>query len=154
MSNLLIREGRPAEILLVEDNRGDVLLASRAFRDAQIENHLTVAGTAEQALEILRGEGDHAGRTLPDMILLDLNLPRMSGHDFLAIVKADERFRSIPVIILSSSDAETDIKGSYGQHANAYIVKPMDLEKFKTVVASIEQFFFMLVLLPGHDAVA
>ena len=154
MSNLLIREGRPAEILLVEDNRGDVLLASRAFRDAQIENRLTVVGTAEQALEILRGEGDYAGRSLPDMILLDLNLPRMSGHDFLAIVKADERFRSIPVIILSSSDAEMDIKDSYGQHANAYIVKPVDLAKFKAVVASIEQFFFMLVLLPGHDAMA
>ena len=150
MSNLLIREGRPAEILLVEDNRGDVLLASRAFRDAQIENNLTVAGTGEQALEILRGEGDYAGRRPPDMILLDLNLPRMSGQDFLAIIKADPRFRSIPVIILSSSEADADIKGSYGQHANAYIVKPVSLEKFKAVVASIEQFFFMLVVLPGN----
>ena len=149
MVNLLIREGRPAEILLVEDNRGDVLLASRAFRDAQIENNLTVVETAEKALEVLRGEGDHANHRLPDMILLDLNLPRMSGGELLAIVKADDRWRHIPVIILSSSEAEADISGSYGQHANAYIVKPVDLEKFKKVVASIEQFFFMLVVLPG-----
>lgn len=149
MPNLLIREGRPAEILLVEDNRGDVLLASRAFRDAQIENNLTVADTAEAALEVLRGEGVYAGRRRPDMILLDLNLPRMSGQDLLAIIKADEKLRNIPVIILSSSESEADISDSYGQHANAYIVKPVDLQKFKTVVASIEQFFFMLVVLPG-----
>ncbi len=154
MPNLLIREGRPAEILLVEDNRGDVLLASRAFRDAQIENNLTVVETAEMALDVLRGEGEYAGRRLPDMILLDLNLPRMNGHELLAIVKADDRLRHIPVIILSSSHSDSDVSGSYGHHANAYIVKPVDLAKFKAVVASIEQFFFMVVVLPGHEAVA
>jgi CheY-like chemotaxis protein len=148
MSNLLIREGRPAEILLVEDNRGDVLLASRAFRDGQIENHLNVAGTAEEALAILKRQGEYAGRRLPDIILLDLSLPKMSGRDFLEIIKADERLRQIPVVVLSSSGAEQDIVRSYDLQASAYVIKPIDLDKFHDVVATIEQFFFLLAVLP------
>ena len=148
MANLLIREGRPAEILLVEDNRGDVLLASRAFRDGQIENHLNVANSAEDALRMLRREGEYAGRRLPDIVLLDLSLPGMSGRDLLEILKADERLRQIPVVILSSSNAEQDIVRSYDLHASAYVVKPIDLEKFREVVVTIEQFFFLLAVLP------
>jgi CheY-like chemotaxis protein len=152
MANLLIREGRPAEILLVEDNRGDVLLASRAFRDGQIENHLSVANTAEDALAMLKRDGEHAGRRLPDIILLDLSLPKMSGGDFLEIIKADERLRQIPVIVLSSSSAEQDIAHSYALQASAYVVKPMDIEKFRDVVATIEQFFFLVAVLPDAQA--
>jgi CheY-like chemotaxis protein len=152
MSNLLIREGRPAEILLVEDNRGDVLLASRAFRDGQIENHLNVANSAEDALRMLRREGEYAARRLPDIILLDLSLPGMSGRDLLEILKADERLRQIPVVVLSSSSAEQDIVRSYDLHASAYVVKPIDLNKFREVVATIEQFFFLLAVLPDTSA--
>jgi len=151
MANLLIREGRPAEIMLVEDNRGDALLAARAFRQAEIENNLTVAETGEKALAILRREGEYAGFNLPDIILLDLNLPRMSGKDVLAEIKNDDVLRHIPVIILSSSSAPPDIAGSYGLHANAYIVKPFNLENFSDVVRSIEQFFFVLAVLPSPE---
>ena len=155
MVNLLIREGRPAEVMLVEDNRGDAMLASRAFRQAEIENNLTVAETGEKALALLNGianrEGEYASSRLPDIILLDLNLPMMSGRDVLAAVKSDERLRHIPVIILSSSSAEGDISGSYEAHANAYIVKPLNLENFSDVVRSIEQFFFMLAVLPVSE---
>ncbi len=152
MSNLLIREGRPAEILLVEDNRGDVLLASRAFRDGQIENHLNIATSAEEALQVLRREGEYAGRRLPDIVLLDLGLPRMSGRDLLEIIKADEGLRQIPVVVLSSSNAEQDIARSYDLHASAYVVKPIDLDKFRAVVTTIEQFFFLLAVLPDNSA--
>ena len=151
MANLLIREGRPAEIMLVEDNRGDALLAARAFRQAEIENNLTVAETGEKALAMLRREGEYAGLGLPDIILLDLNLPMMSGKDVLAEIKNDDVLRHIPVIILSSSSAPPDIAGSYGLHANAYIVKPFNLENFSDVVRSIEQFFFVLAVLPSPE---
>jgi CheY-like chemotaxis protein len=151
MANLLIREGRAAEIMLVEDNRGDALLAARAFRQAEIDNNLTVAETGEKALAMLRREGEYAAMRLPDLILLDLNLPMMSGKDVLVAIKSDDALRHIPVIILSSSSAPPDISGSYGLHANAYIVKPLNLENFSDVVHSIEQFFFMLAVLPAAD---
>lgn len=151
MANLLIREGRAAEIMLVEDNRGDALLAARAFRQAEIDNNLTVAETGEKALAMLRREGEYAAMRLPDLILLDLNLPMMSGKDVLTAIKSDDALRHIPVIILSSSSAAPDISGSYGLHANAYIVKPLNLENFSDVVHSIEQFFFMLAVLPAAD---
>ncbi len=149
MGNLLIREGRPAEIMLVEDNRGDVLLASRAFKEAQFENRLSVAGTAEIALATLKACVEE-GLRLPDIILLDLNLPGMSGRDLLTIIKSEDALRHIPVIVLSSSAAEADVNGSYHHHANAYIVKPVDLDKFRHVISSIEQFFFILALLPSE----
>jgi CheY-like chemotaxis protein len=151
MANLLIREGRAAEIMLVEDNRGDALLAARAFRQAEIENNLTVAETGEKALAMLRREGEYASMRLPDLILLDLNLPMMSGKDVLVAIKSDDALGHIPFIILSSSSAPPYISGSYGLHANAYIVKPLNLENFSDVVHSIEQFFFMLAVLPAAD---
>jgi len=143
-STLLIREGRTAEILLIEDNRGDAQMASIAFRDARIENHLTIAATGEEAMDILR---DRTQR-LPDIILLDLNLPKMSGREVLTAIKADERLTHVPVIVLSASNNEQDIAGSYDLHATAYIVKPLTLEKFRDVVSTIEQFFFFLAVLP------
>ncbi len=152
MANLLIREGRPAEIMLIEDNRSDAVLASRAFESAEIENHLTVADTGEKALAMLRRDGEYARLRQPDIILLDLNLPGMSGNDVLAAIKGDERMKHIPVIVLSSSGAEADVARSYDLHASAYVVKPIDLRKFKQVVTTIEQFFFMLVVLPASGA--
>ncbi len=144
MSSLLMRRNRPAEILLIEDNRGDVLLTRKAFQSALIENQVSVEGSGEEALERLRKEDV----TLPDLILLDLNLPRMSGRDVLGEIKADERLRHIPVIVLSSSAAEQDIAKSYALHASAYVVKPIDLDSFRAAVSTIEQFFFFLVELP------
>lgn len=143
-SNLLIREGRTAEILLVEDNRGDAQLASMAFREAKIENHLTVAATGEEALELLRDPT----RRAPDLVLLDLNLPKLSGRDVLVAIKEDARLMHIPVIVLSASENEQDIARSYDLHATAYIVKPLTLDKFRDVVSTIEQFFFFLAVLP------
>ena len=152
MVNLLIREGRPAEIMLIEDNRGDALLTARAFRDARIDNRLSVADTGEKALAMLRRQGPHAHLRLPDIILLDLNLPGMSGQDVLRAIKADAALKTIPVVVLSSSEAQGDIARAYDQHANAYIVKPVSISKFREVAASIEQFFFMLAILPAPDA--
>jgi two-component system, chemotaxis family, response regulator Rcp1 len=148
MSSLLMHRNRPAEILLVEDNRGDVLLTRKAFQSAQIENRLSVAESGEAALERLRDEA----QALPDLILLDLNLPRMSGREVLGQIKADARWRHIPVIILSSSAAEQDIARSYALHANAYVVKPVDLDSFRAAISTIEQFFFFLVELPEASA--
>ena len=148
MSSLLMHRNRPAEILLVEDNRGDVLLTRKALQSAQIENRLSVAESGEAALERLRDEA----QALPDLILLDLNLPRMSGRDVLGQIKADARLRHIPVIILSSSAAEQDIARSYALHANAYVVKPVDLDSFRAAISTIEQFFFFLVELPEPSA--
>lgn len=144
MSSLLMHRSRPAEILLVEDNRGDVLLTRKAFQSAQIENRVSVAESGEAALERLRDEA----QALPDLILLDLNLPRMSGRDVLGEIKTDERLRHIPVIILSSSAAEQDIARSYALHANAYVVKPVDLDSFRAAISTIEQFFLFLIELP------
>ena len=143
-----MHRNRPAEILLVEDNRGDVLLTRKALQSAQIENRLSVAESGEAALERLRDDA----QALPDLILLDLNLPRMSGRDVLGQVKADARLRHIPVIILSSSAAEQDIARSYALHANAYVVKPVDLDSFRAAISTIEQFFFFLVELPEPSA--
>lgn len=151
MSHLLIREGRPAEILLVEDNRGDALLATRAFKDARIENNLMVADTGEKALAMLRREGEYAGRRLPDMVLLDLNLPMMSGTQVLSQIKSDAALRHIPVIVLSGSASDDDVARSYDLFASAHIVKPVDLDKFRGVVSTIEQFFFFLAVLPGKE---
>jgi len=149
MLNLLIREGRPAEIMLVEDNRGDAMLATRAFRDAGIDNRMTVAGTGEKALAMLRRQDEYKDFRLPDIILLDLNLPGIGGQDVLRAIKDDETLKTIPVVVLSSSEAEADIARAYDQHANAYVVKPVSIAKFREVAASIEQFFFMLAVLPA-----
>ena len=136
------QEGRKAEILLVEDNIGDELLALRAFRNSRIANNFTCAGSAEEALSMLRQEGVHAGQCRPDVIILDLNLPRMSGRRFLSIIKDDPGLSSIPVVVMTSSEAAVDVRSCHDLHASAYIVKPADLDAFQGVVAEIEHLCF------------
>ena len=147
--NTTQNKNRPAEILLVEDNRGDVILAQRAFGKASIANHITVANNGMQALEILKRQGDYANASIPDIILLDLNLPKKSGREVLAEIKGDEKLKLIPVIIMSSSRAEIDVVNSYELHANSYIVKPGTLEQYDKVVSTIENFWFSMVILPN-----
>ena len=145
--------GRPAELLLVEDNYGDVLLAREAFKSAKIRNNLTVAGDGEEALSVLRREGSHADKPRPDLILLDLNLPRMDGREVLQAIKADPGLQAIPVIIMTSSKAEADVLQSYQLSANGYIVKPVDFERLQQIVASLESFWFTVVVLSPSEAV-
>jgi two-component system, chemotaxis family, response regulator Rcp1 len=141
-------ETRPIEILLVEDNPGDVVLTREALRDGKIHIHLDVVTDGEQALARLRRQGTFASAARPDLILLDLNLPRLSGREVLAAVKADEHLRRIPVVVLTSSQAEQDIVASYDLNANCYISKPVDLDQFIRVVKSIEEFWLTVVKLP------
>lgn len=148
MDKVRLSDGRVAEILLIDDNRGDVLLASHAFREARIETRLRSASTGEMALAMLNGEGEAAGEPLPDLILLDLQLPRMSGLEVLKTIKTGVDFRHIPVIVMSNSGNITNIVQSYDLYANAYVAKPADLPKYRETIAMIEQFFFMLAVLP------
>lgn len=136
------------EILLVEDNPGDVRLTREALREGKVRNNLHVVTDGVQALRYLRQEGEYRDATRPDLILLDLNLPRMSGREVLEVIKADPRLRSIPVVVLTSSEAEQDILRAYELNANCYITKPVDLDQFITVVKSIEDFWLTIVRLP------
>ena len=140
--------GKPIEILLVEDNPGDVRLTQEAFTDAKVNNNLSVAGDGEEAMAFLKKEGDYASAPRPDLILLDLNLPRKSGKEVLAEVKTDPDLLSIPVIVMTTSEAEIDIISSYNLHANAYVTKPVDLDYFLDVVSRIEGFWLTIVKLP------
>ncbi|MBW8880077.1 MAG: response regulator, partial [Asticcacaulis sp.] len=120
----LTERSRSAQVLLIEDNHGDAVLTRRAFRRSSLASDITVAETGEKGLSILRREGDYAEAPRPDIILLDLNLPHMHGQEFLSVVKGDPELRRIPVIVLSSSSADTDVAGCYDRHANGYITKP------------------------------
>lgn len=140
---------RPAEILLVDDSRGDALLAQRAFAECKISTAVTIASTGEMALEILRGQGEYADRRLPDIILLDLRLPRMSGAEVLTAIKEDIRFKHIPVIVLSSSGAGEIIMQCYRSHANAYLVKPGDMAQYRSAIEVIERFYLVTAALPA-----
>ena len=137
----------PIEILLVEDNPGDVRLTQEALKDAKVRNTLHVAMDGVAALAFLRQEGKYAAVPRPDLILLDLNLPKKNGREVLEEIKQDDALRHIPVVILTTSQAEPDIAESYRLHANAYVTKPVDLEQFLTVVKSIEQFWLEIVKL-------
>lgn len=139
---------RAIEILLVEDNPGDVLLTKEAMKDAKVSNSLHVVGNGLEALEFLRREGRFQEAPTPDLVLLDLNLPRKNGREVLQEMKSEEGLRSIPVVVLTTSEAHRDIIESYNLQANCYITKPVDFEQFRKVVASIEQFWFTLVKLP------
>ena len=143
-----VNSATPIEIMLVEDNPGDVRLTTEALRDAKVRNHLTVAPDGVEALAMLRREGRYAAMPRPDLILLDLNLPKKSGREVLEEVKQDDALKDIPVVILTTSQAEQDIVGSYRLHANAYVTKPVDLEQFLKVVQTIEQFWLEIVKLP------
>lgn len=142
---------RPIEILLVEDNAGDVRLTQEAFREGKLSNRLTVVGDGVEALAYLRRAGTYAASVRPDIVLLDLNLPKKDGRDVLAEVKGDEQLRRIPIVILTTSTSEQDILKAYDLRANCYITKPVDLEQFLTVVKSIEEFWLSIVTLPPHD---
>jgi chemotaxis family two-component system response regulator Rcp1 len=153
VSSLTIEaRGRPAELLLIEDNYGDVLLTREAFRSAKVSNNLSVADDGEQAMAMLRGEGVHAGHPTPDLILLDLNLPRMDGREVLAAIKQDPDLRRIPVIVLTSSKADVDILKTYDLMANGYIVKPVTIDRLREIVVSLESFWFAVVVLPTVDS--
>ncbi len=135
------------EILLVEDNAGDVRLTREALRDAKVRNNLWVAEDGVEAMAFLRHEGRHHSAVRPDLILLDLNLPRKGGREVLAEIKDDPLLTHIPVVILTTSQAEQDVLTSYRLRANAFVTKPVDLEQFLTVVRSIEQFWLEIVKL-------
>lgn len=139
---------RPIEILMVEDNLGDVRLTQEALREGKVRNHLHVAADGVDAMAFLRREGQHANAPQPDLILLDLNLPKKSGPEVLAEIKEDPELRRIPVVILTVSKAEEDVLKSYNLHANCYITKPVNLDQFLAVVKSIEDFWLTVVMLP------
>ena len=138
--------GEPITILLVEDDPGDVVLVREAFKHDKVRNELRVASDGVYALEELRDPE----RALPDLILLDLNLPRMDGRELLAEIRKDPRLTWIPVVVLTTSEAEADIVRSYELHANAYVTKPVDLNRFLKVVQEIDNFFVTVVKLPSR----
>jgi CheY-like chemotaxis protein len=142
------KEVRDISILLVEDNPGDVRLTKEVLKEGQIIDRLYTVKDGVEALAFLRQQGKYATAPAPDLILLDLNLPRMNGREVLAEIKSDPKLRRTPVIVLTSSDAESDIHETYSLHANCYITKPVDLDQFIQVVKSIEAFWLGLVNLP------
>lgn len=145
--------GRPAELLLVEDNPGDVRLTREALSESKLRNNLSVVVDGVEAMAFLRREGKYADAPRPDLILLDLNLPKKSGREVLAEIKDDASLRRIPVVVVTSSEAEQDIFATYNLHVNCYVTKPVDLDQFIKVVRSIETFWLTIVRLPanGHE---
>jgi CheY-like chemotaxis protein len=137
-----------ADVLLVEDDPGDVLMTREAFEHYRIRNPLHVVGDGEQAMQFLRRDGEYTGVPRPGLILLDLNLPRRNGLEVLRDLKSDAELLSIPVVVLTTSQAEEDILRSYALHANAYISKPVDFDRFTEVIRQINKFFLTLVQLP------
>ena len=144
------QDGRPVEILLVEDNPGDVRLTVEALEEAKVRNHLSVVGDGVEALAFLRRQGQYVDAPRPDLMLLDLNLPKKDGREVLAEVKADPDLRRIPVVVLTTSEAEQDILKTYNLHANCYITKPVDLDQFIQIVRTIEGFWLTIVKLPSE----
>ncbi len=138
----------PIEVLLVEDNPGDVRLTQEAFLDANPSIHFHVANDGVEAMAFLRREGSHAGDPRPDLILLDLNLPKMDGREVLSRIKKDESLKTIPTVILTTSDAEADIAKSYQLHANCYLTKPVQLSAFESLVKSVNDFWLTKAKLP------
>jgi CheY-like chemotaxis protein len=141
--------GQPIEVLLVEDDPGDVLLIKEAFEFNKVHNNLNVVNDGEQALSYLRRQGPHTEAHRPDLVLLDLNLPRKDGREVLAEVKQDPDLRTIPIVVLTTSEAEEDVLKSYQLHANAYVTKPVDFERFVSIVRQIDDFFVSVVRLPS-----
>ena len=142
--------GKPVEILLVEDSPGDVRLTQEALREAKVHNRMSVVEDGEKAMAFLRQEAPYADSPRPDIILLDLNLPRKDGREVLQEIKKDPLLKRIPVVVLTTSRAEEDIYHAYELHANCYITKPVDFEQFMQVIHSIEDFWLTVVKLPSH----
>jgi CheY-like chemotaxis protein len=145
-----MNDTKPIEILLVEDNAGDARLAKEALHDAKVSNNLSWVADGVEALAFLRREGKHEKAPRPDLILLDLNLPRKDGREVLSEIKADDKLKRIPVVILTTSQAEEDIVKAYHLNANCYISKPVDLDQFIKVVKTIEDFWLTIVKLPSE----
>lgn len=146
--NVIGDDGMPIEVLLVEDSPGDVRLTQEAFRDANRAVNLHVATDGVEAMEFLRKQGAHESAPRPDLILLDLNLPKMDGREVLVHIKEDQNLKTIPTVILTTSDAEADIVKSYQLQANCYLTKPVQLDAFETLVKSINDFWLTKVKLP------
>lgn len=144
-----MKEPRPIHILLVEDDAGDVLMTREALAEGKVANRLDVVSDGIEAMEYLRAADGSSERPRPDLVLLDLNLPRKGGLEVLEEVKGDSVLRRIPVVVLTTSDAERDIVASYDLHANAYITKPVDFEQFVSVVRQVDEFFVSVVVLPN-----
>ena len=142
----------PIRILLVEDNPGDVRLTIEALKDGRVDNPLDAVKDGVEALAYLRQEGEYASKPRPDLILLDLNLPRMDGREVLAAIKEDPQLRRIPVVVLTTSRAEEDVLRTYHLHANCFITKPVDLDQFVAVVRGIDSFWLSIVTLPPGEA--
>jgi CheY-like chemotaxis protein len=141
----------PIEILLVEDNPGDARLAIEALKESKVQNTIHHVKDGVEAMRFLNRQAEHAGTPPPDLILLDLNLPRKNGREVLTEVKENPELRQIPVVVMTTSEAEKDLLESYDLHANAFIVKPMDLDRFIEVVRAIETFWFTVVKLPSRE---
>ncbi len=139
---------RPIEVLLVEDDEGDVLITREALAEGKVLNRLHVVSDGDEAVAYLRRKKPHARATRPDLILLDLNLPKLHGHQVLADIKSDADLRRIPVVVLSTSSADEDIIRSYDLHANAYVTKPVDFDRFVNVIRQIDDFFISVANLP------
>jgi CheY-like chemotaxis protein len=139
-------------VLLVEDDPGDVLLIREVFDEHELVKRLEVVSDGVEAMSYVRGEGEYAGSERPDLILLDLNLPRKSGAEVLAEIKGDPALASIPVVVLTTSESDEDVRRAYSHHANAYITKPVDFARFREVVHQIDDFFVGVVRLPSHSA--
>jgi chemotaxis family two-component system response regulator Rcp1 len=146
------KTGRPIEILLVEDNPGDARLVKEALKDGKVLNELHVAKDGVEALDFLKHRGGYADAVHPDLILLDLNLPKKNGHEVLAEIKDDPDLKRIPVVVLTVSKAEEDIMITYNLHGNCYITKPIDFDQFVQVVKAIEDFWLTIVKLPPNEA--
>ena len=142
--------GSPIEILLVEDNPGDVRLTQEALKEGKVRNHLCVVDDGAKAVDYLFRRGPYAGAPRPDLILLDLNLPRMDGREVLRLIKAEASLRSIPIVVLTTSQADEDVVKAYDLHVNCYITKPIDLSQFLNVVKAIEDFWLTIVKLPAR----
>jgi two-component system, chemotaxis family, response regulator Rcp1 len=146
----MLESGQHFEILLVEDNPGDVLLTQEAFREGRLAHHLSIVEDGEQAIRFLRREGAYSQAPKPDVILLDLNLPRKDGRELLAEIKEDPNLRFIPIVVLTTSEAEQDVWKAYKLHANCYLTKPVDLDDFIRKIRSFEEFWLTVVRLPGR----
>jgi two-component system response regulator len=140
---------KPVEILLVEDNPGDVQLTKEALEEGNLFVNLSVVNDGVEAMAFLRRRGEHADAPAPDLILLDLNLPKKDGCEVLQEIKADADLKCIPVVVLTTSEAEADIVSTYGLHANCYITKPVDMDQFIKIVQLLEEFWFAIVKLPS-----
>ena len=148
---MALRTGKSVEILLVEDSLGDVRLIQEALQEAKLHNRMTVVGDGEEAMACLRKQGRYARAATPGLVLLDLNLPKKNGFEVLQEIKEDEILKRIPVVILTTSQAEQDIVKSYDLYANAYITKPVDLDQFLAVVKAVEGFWLEIVRLPENE---